>query len=205
MRFLHNLVLLDRRVAQPFVPAIVNYQRVSRLIALFALALTIAAPAAFAGSKKKKAAAPSPPPPPLIEITGSILGVTLFAPLEEAREKLAKYKLVDGSAAAESGEKEEEEQGERAVWRLAETDYQWIVAWADKEGKIVKISASIRPEKKKPFGEIGDLNRAKMHNESTALWIVTRPDGKSYRLVAKGPGEQAVTIYLYSLKAAPIN
>jgi hypothetical protein len=172
-----------------------------------ALAIALAS-TNFAAPTKKSTTKPrtSPtPPPPLIEVTGSILGVTLFAPLEEAREKLAKYKLVDGSAAAESGEKEEEAQGERAVWRLAETDYQWIVAWADKEGKVVKISASVRPEKKKPFSEIGDLARAKMHNESTALWIVQRPDGKSYRLVAKGPGEHAVTIYLYSLKAAPID
>jgi hypothetical protein len=198
-------VLLDSRVAQPFVPAIVNYRSPSSFISVFALGLIIATPVSFAGNKKKKAAAPSPTPPPLIETTGSILGITLFEPLEEAREKLAKLKLVDGSATAESAEKEEEEQGERAVWRLAETDYQWIVAWADKEGKVVKISASVRPEKKKPFSEIGDLGRAKMHNESTALWIVTRPDGKSYRLVAKGPGEQAVTIYLYSLKAAPMN
>ena len=205
MRFFHDLVLLDSRVAQPFVPAIVNSRRRSRFIALFALALTIAVPASFAGGKKKKAAAPSPTPAPLIETTGSILGITLNEPLEEAREKLAKYKLVDGSTTPESGEKEEEEQGERAVWRLAETDYQWIVAWADKEGKVVKISASVRPEKKKPFTEIGDLARAKMHNDSTALWIVQRPDGTSYRLVAKGPGGQAMTIYLYSLKTAPMN
>ena len=90
-------------------------------------------------------------------------------------------------------------------WRLAETEYQWIVAWADKEGKIVKISASVRPEKKKPFPEIGDLVRAKVHNESAALWIVQRPDGTSFRLVAKGPGEQALSIYLYSLQAEEVD
>ncbi|MDP9003319.1 MAG: hypothetical protein M3N12_00855 [Verrucomicrobiota bacterium] len=183
-----------------------NYRRLYRFIALFTLALAITPPASFAGGKKKKSAAALPTPPPLIETTGSILGVTLFEPLEEAREKLAKYKLVDGSVTSESGEKEEEEeQSERAVWRLAETEYQWIVAWADKQGKVVKISASVRPEKKKPFAEIGDLGRAKMHNDSTALWIVQRPDGTSYRLVAKGPAGHAVTIYLYSLTAAPIN
>lgn len=162
------------------------------------------AAAAFAGEKKKKAAAPSPSPTPaLIEISGSILGVKLFAPLEEAREKLAHFKLVkDASAEPEEAERE---RGERVIWRLAETEYQWIVAWADKEGKIVKISASVRPEKKKPFAEIGDLARAKMHNESAALWIVQRPDGSSYRLVAKGPSEHALTIYLYSLQAEELD
>lgn len=189
------------RVAQPFVPAIVIYRRSYRFVPSFALCVAIAA-AAFAGEKKKKAAAPSPSPA-LIEITGGILGVKLFAPLEEAREKLAHFKLVkDASAEPEEAERA---RGERVIWRLAETEYQWIVAWADKEGKIVKISASVRPEKKKPFAEIGDLARAKMHNESAALWIVQRPDGSSYRLVAKGLSEHALTIYLYSLQAEELD
>ena len=162
------------------------------------------AAAAFAGEKKKKEAAPArSPTPALIEITGSILGVKLFAPLEEAREKLAQFKLVNDASA--EPEEAERERGERVIWRLAETEYQWIVAWADKEGKIVKISASVRPEKKKPFAEIGDLSRAKMHNESAALWIVQRPDGSSYRLVAKGPSEHALTIYLYSLQVEELD
>ncbi|PZR72389.1 MAG: hypothetical protein DLM73_13375 [Chthoniobacterales bacterium] len=91
------------------------------------------------------------------------------------------------------------------VWRLAETEYLWIVAWADKDGKVVKISASVRPEKKKPFVEIGDLGRAKMHNDSMAMWSVRRPDGASYRLVAKGPAEHALSIYMYSLEAEGID
>jgi hypothetical protein len=36
-----------------------------------------------------------------------------------------------------------------------------------------------------------------------AMWIVERPDGSIYRLVAKGPQGQAVTIYMYSLKNLP--
>ena len=163
-----------------------------------------AATASFAGDKKKNAATPSPSPAPtLIEVTGSILDVKLFAPLAEAREKMAQFKLVKDATA----EPEEAERGggERSIWRLAETEYQWIVAWADKEGKIVKVSASVRPEKKKPFAEIGDLARAKLHNDSTALWIVQRPDGSSYRLVAKGPAEHAVTIYMYSLQAEELD
>ena len=181
------------------------FYRPHRFVPLLALFVAItAAGASFAGDKKKKPAAPTPsPPPPLIEVTGSILGVKLFASLEEAREKLARFKLVKDATAAP--EEEEREEGERFVWRLAETEYQWIVAWADKKGKIVKISASVRPEKKKPFAEIGDLSRAKIHNESAALWIVQRPDGSSYRLIAKGPAEHALTIYMYSLRAEGID
>lgn len=178
-------------------------QSLGRLVVLI-LGLAVAWPA-LAAPKKKQPLEPKPSPTPrLIEETGSILGVILFARLEEAREKMKSFKLEDG-AAAQSAEKEEREAGERIIWRLAETEYLWIIAWADKEGKVVKISASVRPEKKKPFREIGDLGRAQVHNDSMAMWIVQRPDGAYYRLVAKGPGEQATSIYMYSLKSEGID
>jgi hypothetical protein len=160
---------------------------------------------AFAGDKAKEAgSSKAATPPPLIEVTAGILGVKLFAPLEEARENFSRYKLVN-DAAPEAAEKRERERGERIVWRFAETEYQWIVAWSDKEGKVVKISASLRPEKTKPFKEIGDLSRAKAHNDSMAMWSVQRPDGASFRLVAKGPGEHALSIYLYSLQVEEVD
>lgn len=182
--------------------AIVIYQRSPVRVPLFTLVLAVAvASASLAGSKKKQPASPKPKPSTaLIEVTGSILGVKLFAPLEEAREKLAHLKLEQDST-PEEAEKGEREAGERIVWRLTETEYQWIVAWADKEGKVVKISASVRPDKKKPFSEIGDLSRAKVHTDSMAMWSVQRPNGSNYRLIAKGPAEHAITIYMYSLKA----
>lgn len=183
------------------------YRRRLTFIDVVAAILAFAvASVAFGGSKKKPPATPKPTatPPPLIEVTGSILGVALFARLEEAREKMKAFKLEEG-AAAESPQKEEREEGERMIWRLAETEYLWIVAWANKEGKVVKISASVRPEKKKPFREIGDLARAKVHDDSMAMWIARDPDGTYYRVVAKGPAEQASSIYLYSLKPEPID
>jgi hypothetical protein len=171
-----------------------------------ALLVFATASVALAGSRKKPSPTPKPTatPPPLIEVTGSILGVALFASLEEAREKMEAFKLEEGSA-AESSEKEEREAGERMIWRLAETEYLWIVAWADKEGKVVKISASTRPEKRKPFRDIGDLARAKAHDDSMAMWIARHRDGTYFRVVAKGPAEKASSIYLYSLKPEPIN
>ena len=163
---------------------------------MLAFAMTTAASAA---PKKKQASEPTPTATPgLIVETGSILDVKLFGSIEEAREKMAHLKIVkDATPAAVEKWKRG---GSRIAWRLAETEYLWIVAWADSEGKIERISASVRPEKKKPFKEIGDLARAKVHNESKAMWIVERPDGSNYRLVAKGPEREAVTIYMYSLK-----
>ena len=188
---------------QRFVPAIVIYRGFLFLYLVFALAI---AQTAFASSKKKPAPTPKPTatPPQLIEVTGRILGVSLFASLEEAREKMEAFKM-EKEAAADTSEKEEHEAGERIIWRLAETEYLWVVAWADKEGKVVKISASVRPEQKKPFREIGDLARAKVHNDTMAMWVAQHPAGTPYRVVAKGPAEQASSIYLYSLKAEAID
>lgn len=165
----------------------------------FAVATT-----AFAAPKKKRSSTPTPTATPgLIEETASILDVKLFGSIEEAQEKMAHLK-IDKDATPAVPEKWKRG-GSRIAWRLAETDYLWVVAWADKDGKVERISASVRPEKKKPFKEIGDLSRAQGHNESKALWNVQRPDGLSYRLVVKGPNEQAVTIYMYSLKAPKEN
>jgi hypothetical protein len=176
--------------------------RAAASIATLALATSV-----VAAPKKKSASKPTPSPTPApqpIEVTGSILGVTLFASLEQAREKMKGFKL-ESKASPETSEKGEREAGERMIWRLAETEYLWIVAWADKDGKVVKISASVRPEKKKPFREVGDLARAKVHNDSMAMWIAQHPDGTYYRVVAKGPSEQASSIYLYSLKPESID
>jgi hypothetical protein len=183
-----------------------NFQRRMNFarVAVCALTITVAASASLAARKKSSSAKPTPSPSPsptpqLIEVTGSILGVSLFSSLEDAREKMERFKL-EQEPAKETGEKEEREAGERVIWRLAETEYLWIVAWANKEGKVVKISASVRPEKQKPFREIGDLSRAKTHNDSMALWVVQHANGTYYRVVAKGPAEKASSVYLYSLK-----
>ena len=170
----------------------------------FVVLILAVATTAFVAPKKKQASKPKPTATPgLIAETGSILDVKMFGSIEEAREKLAHLK-IDKDATPAVAEKWKRG-GSRIVWRLAETDYLWIVAWADKDGKVERISASVRPEKKKPFKEIGDLSQAEGHNQSMALWNVHRPDGSSYRLVAKGPNEQAVTIYMYSLKAQENN
>jgi hypothetical protein len=167
---------------------------------LAAVALALAVPSlGFADTTKKLLPqAESSPAPVLIEESGSILGVKLFGSIDEAREKLAHLKIAKDAtpAVAEKWKRG----GSRIAWRLAETEYLWIIAWADKDGKVERISASVRPEKKKPFKEIGDLSRAKVHNESMAMWIVEPPGGPKYRLVAKGVGGEAVTIYMYRLK-----
>ena len=70
------------------------------------------------------------------------------------------------------------------------------MAWFNKEGRIVQLSASVRPEKAKPFEEIGDLSKAAINLENAAKWNVQRPDNLSYRLVARGPKHKADNIYM---------
>jgi hypothetical protein len=70
------------------------------------------------------------------------------------------------------------------------------MVWSNKEGRIVQISASVRPEKPKPFEEVGDLSKASTNLDAVAIWNVTRPDKLSYRLMARGPNRRATNIYI---------
>ena len=133
--------------------------------------------------------------PSSIESTNTILGVAIGSTLEEAHQKLDPLR---DPASAEFREKEakEGEAGEKAYWRLIGTEYRWIMAWANKEGQLVQLSASVRPERPKPFTEVGDLARASTNLENAAKWNVQRPGGLSYDLVARGPNRQANNIYM---------
>jgi hypothetical protein len=141
------------------------------------------------GHEKKHIEGPS-----TIEASGKILGVAIGCTLEEAHEKLD---ALRDPTSGELREKEANEgEGEKAYWRLVGTDYSWIMAWANKEGRLVQLSASVRPEKPKPFEEIGDLANASTNLDSAAKWHVSRPDNLSYHLVARGPNRRANNIYM---------
>jgi hypothetical protein len=130
-----------------------------------------------------------------IASSGQILGIGIGSEMEEAREKLDP--LREGEDGAPEGEKEE---GERAYWKLKETDYSWIIAWADKGGKITRIRATFRPDKPKPFSEIGDLGTATVNQPNAAAWNITAADGSPIRIVAQGPEQRASTVYMFSLR-----
>jgi hypothetical protein len=132
-----------------------------------------------------------------IESINTILGVGIGSSLEEAHQRLDPLR---DPASAQFREKEakEGEGGEKAYWRLVGTEYSWIMAWANKDGQVVQLSASVRPERPKPFAEVGDLAKASTNLENAATWNVQRPGGLSYNLVARGPHHQANNIYMIS-------
>jgi hypothetical protein len=127
-----------------------------------------------------------------IASSGGILGVSIGATLEQARAKLNMFHI----SFAEQRGKERDQDGEQIYWKLAATEYSWVMAWTNKEGRIVQLSASVRPEKLKPFQEVGDLTSASTNLHDVAVWNVVRPDNLSYRLVAKGPNRHARNIQM---------
>jgi hypothetical protein len=126
-------------------------------------------------------------PAETIESSGEILGLRIGMTMKEAREKL---KALRDPAAPRD---EREKFGTRAYWKLLETDYDWIMAWANREGKITRLRAVFRPDQLKPFSEIGDLSRAVTNAPHAAAWNAAR-DHISYRITAFGKDGRAVRI-----------
>lgn len=152
--------------------------------------LTPASVAEIPASHAAAAGAAEIPPSP-----GQIMGIGIGSPIDEAREKLDP--LREPGESAPEGEKEE---GERVYWKLKETEYSWIIAWADDEGKITRMRAMLRPEQSKPFSELGDLAVASVNQPNTVAWNLTAADGTPVRIIAQGPAQRATTIYMFSLR-----
>ena len=131
---------------------------------------------------------PQPEPSPsTIEATGEILGLRIGMPMKEAREKMSA--LRDPNAPRDDREK----LGTRIYWKLLETEYDWVMAWANREGKITRLRAVFRPEQLKPFSEIGDLSRAVTNAPHAAAWNAER-DNIHFRITAFGKEGRAVRI-----------
>ena len=129
-----------------------------------------------------------------IESSGLILGIGIGMQMSEARGKL------DPLRQPTDNEPDGKEQaGTRIYWKLNGTEYDWIMAWANKAGQITRVRANPRPDKPKPFAEVGDLSRAAAVQPQQAMWNVERPGGLSYRLVAQGDDRLARSVYMFAL------
>ncbi|HEX8679112.1 MAG TPA: hypothetical protein VF683_04095 [Chthoniobacterales bacterium] len=137
---------------------------------------------------------PPAPAPETIESSGRILGLAIGDPIDSAREKLDPLRVP-----AVYTPDLKETSGRRILWRLRETEYDWIMAWA-KEGKITRIRAVYRADRRKPFREIGNLASAASATADAVKWNLSRPGGPRYRLIAQGAEQQAQTVYMFSLE-----
>jgi len=133
-----------------------------------------------------------------IESSGRILGVAIGDTMESARATLDPLRARNAYPPDEK-----EQSGRRIYWKLENTDYEWIMAWALPGGRINRIRAVLRPDKLKRFDEIGDLRRALTVDDTTVRWNLRQENGSMYRLVAQGLQQRANTVYMFSMDAPP--
>jgi len=120
----------------------------------------------------------------------SLDGIGIGTNLEEARSKLARMGTGGGRDTRDGGRKE--------AWTLKETDFATLAFKTNGGGRIVWISAFVRPGKEIHFARFGDPTKATTLTKSQAIWNVGSGRG-GYRLVAKGAEGRATVVYLLSL------
>ena len=120
----------------------------------------------------------------------SLNGIGIGTSLEDARSILGRIGTGGGRDTRDGGRKE--------AWTLKESDFVSIAFRSNGTGRIVWISAFVRPGKEVEFKSFGDLAKATSWSTSQAIWNVG--NGRSgYRLVAKGIEGRANVVYLLSL------
>jgi hypothetical protein len=142
-----------------------------------------------------------------VKIKPPVFGLELGMRSERAHKILDKLSDPNRPPKEEGPEKEEDEtkatgesEGHKILWQLAKTDYSSVYVKADEHDAIVYIQAIVRSGKEIPFAEIGELNKAPIHQSSLAAWDVVRPNTPLCRVVARGANDKANTITWFQVK-----
>ena len=138
--------------------------------------------------------APAAPPHETNASFGKIFGITLGSPMEEARRTLDPLRIPSVYTPDQK-----ERSGRRIYWKLKETPFDWIMIWANGEGRITRLRAVYRPESTPPFADLGDLRKAASATEEAVKWNLQLSDGSHFRFIAQGAGGKARTIYMFAL------
>jgi hypothetical protein len=117
-------------------------------------------------------------------------GIGIGTPVAEAQSKLKQIGTGGGRDTRDGGRKE--------AWTLRETDFASLAFKSNKAGRIVWVSAFVRPGRELSFAKLGDPAKATTFTNSQAIWNVGSASG-GYRLVAKGAEGKASVVYLLSL------
>ena len=123
-------------------------------------------------------------------VTKSLGGISIGTSLEEARSILGRIGTGGGRDTRDGGRKE--------AWTLKETEFATIAFKSNGAGRIVWISAFVRPGKEVPFTKFGDTAKATSLSTSQVIWNVGSARG-GYRLVTKGTEGRASVVYLLAL------
>jgi hypothetical protein len=117
-------------------------------------------------------------------------GIGIGTSIDEAQSKLRQIGTGGGRATRDGGRKE--------AWTLRETDFASLAFKTNKAGRIVWVSAFVRPGREVSFAKLGDPAKATTFTDSQAIWNVDSANG-GYRVVAKGAEGKASVVYLLSL------
>lgn len=120
----------------------------------------------------------------------SLGGIGIGTSLEDARSILNRIGTGGGRDTRDGGRKE--------AWTLKETEFATIAFKSNAAGRIVWLSAFVRPGKEVEFTKFGEPAKATSWSESQAIWNVGSVRG-GYRLVAKGMEGRANVVYLLAL------
>ena len=162
---------------------------------LFAIATAFFAAEARAEKPQPRQDEPKHIVEPTIASSGKLLGVGIGMSMKEAREKLDPLREPD------SPRDEKEKFGMRAYWKLRESEFDWIMVWANGERKIVRIRAVLRSDKQKPFDEIGNVADATKSGVTGAVWNIATPSGP-VRINAFGQNGAAARISILAFDPA---
>lgn len=117
-------------------------------------------------------------------------GIGIGTHIDDAYSKLKQIGTGGGRDTHDGGRKE--------AWTLRETDFASLAFKSNKAGRIVWVSAFVRPGREVLFTKLGDPAKATTFTNSQAIWNVGSTSG-GYRLVAKGTEGKASVVYLLSL------
>lgn len=117
-------------------------------------------------------------------------GIGIGTSIDEAQSKLRQIGTGGGRDTRDGGRKE--------AWTLRETDFASLAFKTNKAGRIVWVSAFVRPGREVSFAKLGDPAKATTFTNSQAIWNVDSASG-GYRVVAKGAEGKASVVYLLSL------
>ena len=120
----------------------------------------------------------------------TLAGIGIGTSLDEAHSKLRQIGAGGGRDTRDGGRKE--------AWTLRETDFASLAFKTNKAGRIVWVSAFVRPGREVSFAKLGDPAKATTFTSSQAIWNVGSASG-GYRVVAKGAEGKASVVYLLSL------
>lgn len=113
----------------------------------------------------------------------------------DAGEKTPSGVTPDAHAKAKSDADENE--GHKVLWQLAETDYSAVYITADDKECITSVTGILRPGKEMPFGQVGEVAKAPVHDSRAVVWDVLRPNQPLWRVLAKGADGKASTLTLF--------